>query len=128
VAELLAAAERYGPWLVILIYIAYKGIPVAAERLIPDWVANRREAQKSERETIVIERETIVNVYDRFIAQSAENIKFIASAAESLRMLNHSLDENTQQLFHLSQVVEHGGSCPLPDCPYWREKITQPPG
>jgi len=115
VAELLAFAEKYGPWLVIVIYTAYKLIPVAAERLIPDWVSSRREAQKTE-------RETIVNVYERLIAQNTQTIQFIASATESLHSFVRSLDQNTQQIFHMSQMVERGSSCPLPDCPYWGDK------
>lgn len=114
-AELLAFAEKYGPWLVIVIYSAYKLIPVAAEKLIPDWVSNRRASQKAE-------RETIVNVYERFIAQNAQMIQFIASATEAQHSFSRSLDANTQQTFHLSQVVERGPTCPLIGCPYWGNK------
>jgi hypothetical protein len=115
VAELLALAEKYGPWLVILIYVAYKIVPVAAEKLIPDWVSNRRESQKAE-------RETIVTVYERLVAQNTQVIQFVASATEAMHSFGRALDANTQQLYHLSQMVERGPSCPLPDCPYWPNK------
>jgi hypothetical protein len=117
--ELLEFAEKYGPWLVIFIYTAYKFVPVAAEKLIPDWVSNRHAAQKAE-------RETVISVYERFIAQNAQTISFISSATEALHSFVRSLDANTQQVFHMTKTVERGPSCPLPDCPYWESKENSP--
>ena len=114
-AEFLAFAERYGPWLVILVYAAYKAIPIIAEKLIPDWIASRREAVKAD-------LAARVNVYERFIEQNAQMIQFIASATEALHSFARSLDSNTQQLYHVSQAVERGPSCPLRDCHYWGNK------
>jgi hypothetical protein len=81
----------------------------------PQWLAAWFEERK-------IIRQAEVNVYERFIAQQEKTITFIGSAASAMNLMNEnftrSLDGNTQQIFHLMQAIEHGGHCPLPDCPY----------
>jgi hypothetical protein len=114
-AELLPFAERWGPWILILVYTTYKFVPVLAERLIPDWLAGMRETRNKE-------RESLASVYERFIAQNSETIRFIASATEALHSFQRALDANTQQMYHLTQSVERGPRCPLPDCPFMNKE------
>lgn len=116
--ELLAFAEKYGPWLVILIYAVYRLVPVAAEKLIPDWIANRRASVKAE-------REELVKVYERFITMYGEMIQFVSAATQSLNNIDRTIIANTQQLFVVSKMVERGPKCPLPECPYWKEKAQE---
>jgi len=108
---LISLAGQYGPWFAMAIMLIY----IVANKLGPQWLSSWFEERK-------LVRQAEVNVYERFIAQQAETLRFIGSAANAMNSMNEnitrSLDGNTQQIYHLTQAVDRGGRCPLPDCPY----------
>jgi hypothetical protein len=107
-------AEKFGPWVAMIVMMLY----IAANKLWPEWLVTRREERKLEVESEKQDRASLAAVYERFIAQQEQTLKFVASETEAIHSFVRSLDGNTQQLFHLTQMVEHGPSCPLPDCPF----------
>jgi len=116
--ELLSLAERYGAWLVIAIYFVYKVLPVVIEKGWPEWMELRKSEKKAQVERERAERAELAPIYERFIAQNGEMIKFIANAASAMNDITRSLDANTQALYKVLEAVKQGPACPLPDCPF----------
>ena len=119
---MLALAARYSPWVMLVISVVY----IAVNRMWPEWLVARREMRKLKAEAELAEKEKLAAVYERFIEQNTQMIQFIASAAEALHSQDRSLDANTQQIYHLTQAVERGPKCPLPDCPFMNRDSAAP--
>jgi hypothetical protein len=131
--QVLALALRLGPWAGLILAIAY----IIANKLGPTWLeewrAQRRqirETEEAERKARVEEekedRKTIMTFYERLVTQESKMIEFIGAATESQHALARSLDDNTRQLYHLTQTVERGPRCPLPNCPYIKNPAGSP--
>jgi len=112
---ILSLVMERGPWVAMIVMLAY----IIANKLGPQWLS----AWIEERKTM---RKSEMSVYERFIAQQAETLKFIASATEAIHSMSDSftraLDANTQQVYRLTEAQREGGKCPLPDCPFMEHK------
>ena len=131
--QVLALALRLGPWAGFILALAY----IVANKVGPTWLADWREQRKQIRETEEAERKaraeeekedrnTIMTFYERLVTQESKMIEFIGAATESQHALARSLDDNTRQLYHLTQTVERGPRCPLPDCPFIKNPAAPP--
>ena len=93
-------AKEWGPWVAMGLMLVY----IMANKLGPQWVA----AWFEERKTV---RQAEINVYERFISQQTETLKFIAGATEAIHSMSDSftraLDANTQQVYRLTEIIEH---------------------
>lgn len=124
-SQILALAWRLSPWAGFILALVY----IVANRVGPIWLAEWRETRKQSREAEEAkrrlqieeekeERKSVITLYERLVAQSYEMVQFISSATEAIHSSTRSLDANTQQIYHLTQAVERGPRCPLPDCPF----------
>jgi len=99
--QFVALAKEWGPWVAMALMLVY----IVANRLGPQWLAAWFEERKAA-------RKAEINVYERFISQQAETLKFIASATEAIHFMSDSftraLDANTQQVYRLTEAIEHG--------------------
>jgi hypothetical protein len=100
--EFVTAAGQYGPWVAMALMLIYIG----ANKLGPQWLAAWFDERKGA-------RAAEENVYERFIAQQAETLKFIASATATIQGLGRAVDSNTQQMYRLTDAASEGGHCPL---------------
>ena len=131
--QIIAAVARWWPLGGFILSVIY----IAANKLGPVWLADWREQRKQVRETEEAERKarieeekedrkTIMTFYERLVTQESKMIEFIGAATESQHALARSLDDNTRQLYHLTQTVERGPRCPLPDCPFIKNPAAPP--
>jgi hypothetical protein len=111
VAELVALADKSGWFIVVVILVAWKFIPVLAEKIFPEWVSARRADEAAKRANL----ETITS---RLITVVENNSRFMSVIAVSMNSLERALDGNTHQLAQVGEVVRTGPACPLPDCPF----------
>jgi len=85
--------QQYG-----LVAVVAALISILSNRILP-WAlrsAEQREAHRRQEEAEM--RQAIISAYERFIAQQAETIQFIAGATEAL----HSLEEAFQEQSRLN--------------------------
>ncbi len=109
--ELVQLADKNGWLIVVIILAAWKFIPAIADKLAPEWMAAKREADASR-------RASLESVYAKMVAVIESNSRFVSAAAMSINGLERALDGNTQQLARITEIVRHGPSCPLPECPF----------
>lgn len=99
--QFVALAKDWGPWVAMGLMLVY----IVANKLGPQWLSAWFEERKAV-------RKAEINIYERFILQQVETLKFIASATEAIHFMSDSftraLDANTQQVYRLTEIIEHG--------------------
>lgn len=109
--ELVTLADKSGWLIVVIILAAWKFIPAIADKLAPEWMAAKREADASK-------RASLESIYAKLISVVENNSRFVSAAALSINGIERALDANTQQLARITDIVQRGPTCPLPDCPF----------
>jgi hypothetical protein len=123
--QILAFAWQLGPWAGLVVCVTY----IIVNKVGPVWLADWRDKRKQTREADEAERlarikedneerKTVITLYERLVAQNVETVRYIASATEAIHSFTRALDGNTLQIYQLTQSVERGPKCPLPDCPF----------
>jgi hypothetical protein len=113
-AELVALADKSGWFIVVIILAAWKFIPAVADKLMPEYMSARREAD-------VAKRTTIESLTNKVIAVVENNSRTMSTLAMSMGSFERSLDDNTRKIYELGRSIESGGHCPLPDCPFMNQ-------
>jgi hypothetical protein len=109
--ELLAYADKHSLLVGIVLYVAYKFVPVMAEKIAPEWMSARREADAAKRATSLSLTDRVINVIEN-------NSRVIAAVTMSVGGVQRALDLNTQQISTVADLVRKGPTCPLHDCPF----------
>lgn len=127
-SELITFAERWGWGVAIAVYVVYKSLPALLDKIIPNWMAGIRERRNKARQSEADDRKALLAVYERFIDQQKETLKYLGSATAVNQSVQRSLDQNTQEIMRLRVAVERGPRCPLPDCPFMGRDNIAPVG
>ena len=112
--QILALAGQWGGWFVGTLLIVY----VAINKLGPGWIDALREQNRLKAQTFSANQAELGRVYERMLSQLEANARFTSMVAMSISGMERALDANTQQLARVTQIVQHGPACPLPDCPF----------
>jgi len=118
-AELVALADKSGWLIVVIILAAWKFIPALADKIAPEWMAAQREAAAAN-------RASQNNLTEKLISVVENNSRMAGALAASVNSFERSLDGNTQQTARLTDIVQKGPSCPLPDCPFMNTSDGRP--
>lgn len=116
-SELIALADKSGWFIVIVLFVAWRFVPVMADKLAPEWMAARREESAAKRAG----QDKIV---DKVISVVESNTRFASAVAASMNNLERAIDANTQQLSRMTEIVRRGPECPLPSCPWMNKESS----
>jgi len=118
--ELLPFAEKWGPWVLILVFATTRIVPALVARFLPDSRSEKRRDKRLKAEAVQDDLAALVSVYERFITTNETMVKFIGSSTSAINGMERALDGNTRTVVELVKAVERGPKCPLPGCPYWQ--------
>ena len=114
--------KEYGLLTAVVVYLVVKFVPLALEKIWPEWMASIREQIKAKSEAEMSGRAELMKIYERLITSLEMNARFVSNAALTLNGMERAIDANTRQVAEITEIVRRGPDCPLPGCPFMGER------